>query len=381
MEQVSLGREKRPLVHGVDTLRIAAAIWVVFGHGGFPDIGAEIGRVSPAFGKLVHSVLATSFNGAAAVVIFFIISGFCIHYPNVGKPALDWKTFLLRRACRIGIPMAIVSGIAVMLGPRYLAGVSAVFWSLYCELIYYALYPILFWSLKRVKLEHVLYGSVVASLVVLLVNSGVTVISHLGISLTWLFCAPAWLLGALLAQNFSFENRRILPGSLWLWRAAAILIGVVSEFARFHLTQYFGPLWTLVPIPLFGYFWIRDELLAYRPSPVRGALEAAGKGSYTLYLIHMLVLVAFASYVETWDALVLWLARSMAMAAAATAFYALVERPSHLLAQKIKLRPRGGAPVHPAPAAIITSTPSTDFDHAANAKSRVSSDQPGGDLP
>jgi peptidoglycan/LPS O-acetylase OafA/YrhL len=41
------------------------------------------------------------------VIVFFVISGFCIHYPyHKGKPVL-LREFLVRRCLRIGIPLSI----------------------------------------------------------------------------------------------------------------------------------------------------------------------------------------------------------------------------------------------------------------------------------
>ncbi|NDH01452.1 MAG: hypothetical protein EBY43_10360 [Opitutae bacterium] len=45
--------------------------------------------------------IPTPFMGYA-VVLFFLISGFCIHYPNTsGSIRPNWKTYLIRRLWRI----------------------------------------------------------------------------------------------------------------------------------------------------------------------------------------------------------------------------------------------------------------------------------------
>ncbi|WP_394793241.1 acyltransferase family protein [Armatimonas sp.] len=62
-------------LYGLDSLRFILALWVVFFHIG----------ISPIFPKTkIPHILTTTyylaFNGQAAVIIFFIISGLCIHF-------------------------------------------------------------------------------------------------------------------------------------------------------------------------------------------------------------------------------------------------------------------------------------------------------------
>jgi len=335
-EMVADAGNKRPIVHGVDSLRIAAAAWVALGHGAYPDLGAMVAPLSKPLAAGLHLLTGTLFNGAAAVAIFFIISGFCIHYPNVGKATLDWRTFLVRRGLRIGIPMAVILAIALWLGGQFREIELNLFWSLYCELIYYALYPLLFLALKRVKLQHILYGSALISAVMLLLAPSTNILWKFGVQWTWLFCYPGWLLGALLAQNFSHGNRRFLPGSLWIWRGVAVAISAVTEFARFHIHPAIGVPWSIGVVVVYGYFWIRDELLAYRAGKLSGWLETLGAASYTVYLVHVQVLTAVEPFIGKWNPILLWLTQAGGIILAATAFYFAVERPAHNLARRIK---------------------------------------------
>jgi len=96
--------------------------------------------------KYTGFFLANAFDGIGAVIAFFIISGFVIHYPNKnGIPNL--KEFWIRRFVRIVIPLCII----LPLGLLFDHPEKAVVWSLFCELIYYAIYPFL--AKNRVKLE------------------------------------------------------------------------------------------------------------------------------------------------------------------------------------------------------------------------------------
>src|ERR1700680_1198420 len=63
----------------ISSLRFVLAIWVVAGHYGLP-----IFREGPKerLSWAVRALFNNSINGPAAVTIFFVISGFCIHFPN-----------------------------------------------------------------------------------------------------------------------------------------------------------------------------------------------------------------------------------------------------------------------------------------------------------
>src|SRR5438046_10115626 len=70
-------------VAGFDTIRFVCALWVLFGHLGFLPLVAGIDRTTRV-GYLIAGAFANAVSGPAAVVVFFVISGFCIHYPFRG---------------------------------------------------------------------------------------------------------------------------------------------------------------------------------------------------------------------------------------------------------------------------------------------------------
>src|ERR1700737_465476 len=58
----------------------------------------------------------TRFNAPAAVIFFFVISGFCIHFPNRnGVVMRSWKLYYARRYLRTLIPMMAALGLALPL--------------------------------------------------------------------------------------------------------------------------------------------------------------------------------------------------------------------------------------------------------------------------
>src|ERR1700686_2343155 len=104
----------------------------------------------PGFGRILVRSWNTIAFGTPAVIGFFVISGFCIHLPFRGNKKLSIGRYYARRYLRILIPL-----IGTLLIWRFLLGKRlqllgdesilwhSIFWSLLCEEIYYAAYPML----------------------------------------------------------------------------------------------------------------------------------------------------------------------------------------------------------------------------------------------
>ena len=67
-------------IRGLDSIRFIAALIVVFGHGAFLDLSAWLDHERMP-GRLLVGIYNNLFAGQAAVIVFFLVSGFCIHYP------------------------------------------------------------------------------------------------------------------------------------------------------------------------------------------------------------------------------------------------------------------------------------------------------------
>lgn len=84
MARIATSGDRR--IRGLDSIRLFAAIWVAFSHGAAPPLKpflVEYGWI----GHLVYGGYGLLFNGVAAVIVFFLISGFCI-VSAVLKPRL-----------------------------------------------------------------------------------------------------------------------------------------------------------------------------------------------------------------------------------------------------------------------------------------------------
>jgi peptidoglycan/LPS O-acetylase OafA/YrhL len=139
----------------LDPLRFVLAFWVAVGHFemlqlfGDPNTGV---RLCFWFKRGWNTVVF----GTPAVIVFFVISGFCIHLPFRGTAKIDVFRYYLRRYTRILLPIAGTLVIYRKLGARLTFwGEPSILcepplWSLACEEIYYALYPFLRWARNRI---------------------------------------------------------------------------------------------------------------------------------------------------------------------------------------------------------------------------------------
>ncbi len=139
LPQKSLLTDKDRL-YRIDTLRFILALCVVCYHLRLTPFFAHI-----EMPRIMRTVAYLLFNGQAAVVVFFVISGMCIHFPFRYNPEkIVLKNFYFRKFIRIGIPALLLYLISVIFG--IYKSLDAVIWSLICELVYYLLYPLLLYG-------------------------------------------------------------------------------------------------------------------------------------------------------------------------------------------------------------------------------------------
>ena len=136
----------------IDTIRCLCALYVMFGH------------IQPPLTNLpswlqVLLTLGIS-DGGWAVMIFFVISGLCIHLPYASGISFDSNRFLASRFCRIAIPLFC----AALLSWLLQANLDKVLWSLYCEMMYYLAYPYLRILFLRFSITKVLFVALIAAL-------------------------------------------------------------------------------------------------------------------------------------------------------------------------------------------------------------------------
>jgi peptidoglycan/LPS O-acetylase OafA/YrhL len=330
-------------VVGLDTLRFAAAGWVALSHGArapIDRIAEEIGA-----GRWLGALNNGLFNGVAAVMVFFVVSGLVIHLPQAGGRTLNPFGHWARRLTRILPPVLVASAVVTALGPTQAEAFRGILWSIWCEIAYYAIYPALLIAFRRWSTGAVFLAATALSLAAIAATWPTSYHSQLALAPLILIGLPSWILGCILAERI--QRGTIAPGgSLWAWRAGALALSALMKLPVTH-----GPLLIGYPaghwlFAIFAAAWIEREIAGFRKRPPAPALEAAGAMSYSLYLVHMPVIVAFeavkaanfaplpapAGEIARWAALV------ACIAAATYAFYLCVEAPSHRLARTLGRR-------------------------------------------
>ncbi len=327
--------DNKKWVNGIDSIRFFLALIVFLSHIHNPWVDIFKASSNPLF-HFLGFIITPLFSGTSAVIAFFIISGFVIHYPNKNRP-LNTRDFLIRRWMRIGIPLLIIGAVAVYLRLYFFIPV----WSLYCELIYYTLYPILI-KIKTSWKTKFIVAFVLSMLVIVIFghddlmsfihqNHDDTIGQYwqLGVPLTWLVGLPCWLLGVILAEQFDGLDKKISTLKVWSFRVLVLSIGAMIQILRF---KYFTS--TLLTENLFAFLlfmWLRNEFTYYKQHNSVSFFEYLGKFSYSLYLCHEMFSIILTPYIKL--TIYTYPLYILIVIVASYIVYLLIEYPAHRLAQ------------------------------------------------
>jgi peptidoglycan/LPS O-acetylase OafA/YrhL len=321
-------------VRGLDSIRFICAVWVLVGHAGPLPYVMDIDR-STTFGLLVSGVLHNLISGPAAVIVFFVISGFCIHFPYRHATTVQLLPYFARRHIRILTPVAAAILLGGLVGVRLPIFQDSILWSLVCEEVYYTLYPLILraralWGWPR------LIGLAFASAyAVVLTNPTAGNYPSYGPALNWILGIPCWLLGCQLAERWDIISPDVPIGrqGIWVWRIGVLATSVVLSGLRFHTPLTYP--WTLDLFAILVAMWLGREVVAWIHRPPLWLLELGGLFSYSIYLVHLHGLALFQrlGLGVGLPILVGWLWELLFVLAVCLLFYAVVERPSHRLAR------------------------------------------------
>jgi peptidoglycan/LPS O-acetylase OafA/YrhL len=287
-----------------------------------------------------------AFNGAAAVVVFFLISGFCIHYPQrISQAIPSYRAFYLRRYLRTVTPMVVA---ILLAAPLQLSLTSTILWSLIAEEIYYLIYPFLLSWRKRFGWRSLLtVASICSTFVIWRVPVHDSYWGY-GWQLTWIVGLPCWLLGCYLAERADRLHDRTVTGiEIWSWRFGMWVAGSSTIFLAFH---------SVLPLSLYlnifgvlAFFWLEKELIYFRHRSESPLLAKLGEASYSIYLMHThgpAIVYAFFG-IHWWTGILPWLTSLGVSGVVSFIFYLLVEHPSHRLARSLS-RAMAAKPAVPA---------------------------------
>ena len=331
---------------GLDSIRFIAAVWVMFYHVGCPPLLPCLDR-SHGLGKVIGAAYDCLFCGPASVIVFFVISGFCIHYPyRQGRKKVKFLNFLSRRYVRIMLPWFAWLGFVKWVGMTYDTVGAMVGWSIECELIYYSCYPLLHllarWSSWRILIA---ISFPISLYFVFFANPNMMMYPSFGLHGNALLGLPCWLLGCLSAEEFA-GTRPISKRTIWLWRGLIVFANAACYSFMLHLKIGFP--YTLNLFGILVYFWLKLEVAMLREVgslhkySAFSILEWGGKWSYSLYLMHGPLSRVYISFgLENLGVTTKWCLKISFILICGYLFYLLVEKPSHWLARRISAKSRG----------------------------------------
>ena len=314
-------------IYCISYLRGLAALGVVFFHVrvdlwvGFIAL-KENPSLGGSFAKYASWLsLPTIFMGAG-VMLFFVISGFCIHYPYAGPNGkkLDLQEYIVRRFCRIYPPYVVAvlftfavqwlgyhSGFLKSLdGHNDLLSVlmlqnsfgnqpecNPALWTIPIEVAFYIFFPLVYFGLRRSS-----WSTLAAGLVVSLLAIASSFLAPIQSSfLPYWF---TWIAGAALAEQH--KKKELPQPSPWLGFLGVLFLffGLVEIWhSRANaalaqgggydgVTKLAGALAFGIAFSLFLWWSITNQRV-YRllPSYMHKSLMHLGDISYSLYLFHM----------------------------------------------------------------------------------------------
>ena len=113
---------------------------------------------------------------------------------------------------------------------------------------------------------------------------------------------------------------------------------------RFHSPIKYP--WTLTLFALFTFFWLGKEIAYHQRHAPKPVFENAGKGSYSIYLVHLLGPAIYTYLSLPLLAPILqWFVLVPVTLLFCYLFFRLVEKPSHALARTLgdRLAPRSAS--------------------------------------
>lgn len=329
-------------IGGLDSIRFICALTVAAEHCGLFNslvYGLHLNWTAP---YLLPDIEGTI--GEAAVIVFFIISGFCISFPFRHGTKPDFRSYLLRREIRILPPCISSIMVALLLGVSYFPLDHSNLWSIICEEIYYVLFPLMILPL-RLKLSWLQLIAIAqcAAIAVIATHPFEHSFHAHGAALTWIVGYPAWLWGCHLSSKVDEIRKGSLVVSsmqIWLYR-----LGVGAYMVLAGLCNHFTPIDSVISLSLFApiiYLWLSREIAYGMHKTPLPALEWAGKWSYSLYLIHLpLGRLGAQIFPPSLGPFVDFFGWTFVILVGSWLFYIVMEQPSHRWARRIT-EPRQG---------------------------------------
>jgi peptidoglycan/LPS O-acetylase OafA/YrhL len=309
-------------VSTLDGVRGLAALSVVFLHIISIFLSTDIPDYRPAdtlYGVLSYTPLAAIWAGGQAVSLFFVLSGYAL-YSMLAARSMSYAAYATRRVVRLWIPYAAAIALAAasvyFLGSRPIANQSAwlnsflgvtltprlleqhalmlgffntkpldfVIWSLVIEMRISLIFPAIYYFVVRFSWRPVLAGSLLLGGFALLMQRR----QGGGDTSAWLTVASTtyFVLGALIARNRNALVQRYASLSV-ASKAAVVTAGLILYSNCLHASATYS---TMVGSACI--IWVSLSSHAARSFLTGRIVQFLGRISYSLYLVHAVVLLA-----------------------------------------------------------------------------------------
>lgn len=333
---------KSERIESLDSLRGFAALSVVIHHCllVFPVFLAA-NFLAPMLSRpfvnvMSHTPLHTIWDGHEAVILFFVLSGFVLSLPYYGEKRTTYGSFLIKRFFRIYVPYLVAIGISMLLlsihaplldnarpfaasswffsmwnekdsfkmlvnlmlmSGRFTQTIDTATWSLVHEMRISIVFPVIPWFIKRTKAT----WQVLAVLSFLIIGT-LTIGKfpfQLGNSIyyTAFFICGSWF--AYHRYSISLRIQSLRTFEQWLFALAALLLynwtWLIPNFGHMPVLR---DLDSVTPtsdffVSIAGMIWMSLIVAPGRAQRfmMHSAFRWLGKVSYSLYLIHPIILL------------------------------------------------------------------------------------------
>jgi len=277
-------------IGGLDSIRFICGLSIViFHYGGFVP-APYLENYHGLLGMVTRGLMGSLFNGPAALIVFFVISGFGIHFASRKSLTVNVPSFWSRRFIRAGGPALIAFFLWIWSGVKLSPVEPGPFWSLICEIEYYLFYPLLLVLRRRFGWWPLILVAQIFAYSLAFAHLPDIQKWYGGYAAfgpwNWIMGLPCFLVGCWLAESF---QRFPAPSTalMWLVRGCVFALTVVIEIVRFHSASvYFSNPFTLNIFAMVACFWLGLEVAYRRKHPAPRVLEWAGNWTYSLYLVH-----------------------------------------------------------------------------------------------
>lgn len=362
----------------LDGLRGVAALVVLLHHVAFAVpwfaptyFSQDLAPEGSVIWWLAYTPLKILTAGPEAVIVFFLLSGFVLSLEPFRKPTFDWLGYYPRRIVRLYVPIiasVLLAVLLILVIPRSVGAVTGTWLEILADprislgtvtreatVLFetdFRINPPL-WSLVWEVWFSLLLPLFVALVLLLRRAWWVAVIVGFAASVAGMHFAqpaliylPMFLIGVGLARGV--EDLRSLANRIQSWRLGGLVWWLLTILAVLLLVltwliRGFGSIDTLAAATISPTTLLGATLLlfccAFWPGAVRALTTAPvawlGRVSYSLYLVHVPVLLAIAFAVgdgQWWWIVVLAIPASLLVA---WGFARVVEVPAHRLSRTV----------------------------------------------